>query len=546
MGRKSLSLLVAIFVTVCGVALASKLSVDLPAAQTVKLFDEVHASDPTLILEVVAPESVGDLSYVAYSRRSKAGAFGTDSAGVPKLPKCCVVNSDGEEVPQNGQNGEYACINHIGMLPVGIKDESILSGVIPSTQLAKGHSLDNLKIKKSSGHFQAVVLACKATNKKERVALTIGFKNYWGYLPYSIYPVLWILVVSLLLYLVYIIWYAVLLVRHWKELLTLQKMVMALLVVSFFEGLFVIAEYGYWNQAGWHSLFLVVLSQFLVAVTRVGTRMLFLFVAQGYGVVKPMLPNPKFVGSIGFLYALCELFSNGSKAHDEYKDIRMEDRGKWNSLPVYIVDFIILALTFSALVATIKVLWLRKANQSAKLKIYLWSLIGFFSFAFSLLVYVILDMCESVEQTPGSSWVAKAWEFEWVKVPILRLGFLAAIVQMATLWRPTENNMRYSYIPPVDSENADVDDEWAMKNENIKMKSGIYGNIARRRNHKKKQRPMVASNKKIKLEEDDDASDTLKWIEENVPDANNEVTVAAFMLNDEDIDEMKAEIAHLD
>lgn len=530
--------LVAAVAVLCSVADASIFTATLPCTGKIRSYQEVQSDNPTVHIRAKMPvENGGPLTYLAYPRASSLLLFGPTMKTI-----CCIPPGIKDEIPTD-VGEDYKCVNYIRLTADHSDDVPKVFGLIEqnfsdANPFAKEFSL----LGGGTDHYEVAMYACKASDKVADIEITIGFSNWWNFLPYSRFPVLWILVVGIFMYIAFIIWYSVLLYRFWSEVLMLQKMVMLLIITGFFESLFVVSEFGYWNINGWHSPFLMVLALLLVTLKKVTSRMLFLFVAQGYGVVKPLLPNPKIVFALGLVYTIAELYYQGMVNTWLYHDTPKEERGRLVYIPVYLVDSVIMLLSISALVQTIKVLWVRKANQSEKLKIYLWSLVGFTLFIVSNILYMVLNLIESKEEDIMAK---NIWKIEWINLPLLYFAFLLTLIQMATLWRPTENNMRYSYIPSSDTRNdSDEEDEWAVANDDIKMKSGLYGNLQRRRQPQKKAKDSFT--KKRVLREEDDAADTLNWIEENVPTTGNEVTVAAFVLDDEDIEDMKKEIAHLD
>merc|ERR1719500_1920400 len=109
----------------------------------------------------------------------------------------------------------------------------------------------------------------------------------------------------------------------------------------------------------------------------------------------------------------------------------------------------------------------------------------------------------------------------------LVLSVIASVVVMMFLWRPSQNNKRYAFTPLLDAEDDDMTDEDDPFYDDKVSKRLINGSN---------------SKDKARRDEEEEAADTLKWIEENIPESENPLPVID---SEEEIETTKFEISKM-
>lgn len=120
-----------------------------------------------------------------------------------------------------------------------------------------------------------------------------------------------------------------------------------------------------------------------------------------------------------------------------------------------------------------------------------------------------------------------AWREKWVDVAFWHVLFSIILLVIMILWRPNVNNQRYAFSALVDDDEDDVEEPMlhsgAGATETVKMRG--LKNVSERR---------------------DDTEDSLKWIEENIPETIADAALPAIMDSDEEIVASKYEMSKME
>jgi GOST, seven transmembrane domain len=237
--------------------------------------------------------------------------------------------------------------------------------------------------------------------------------------------------------------------RHRKELLELQKWLFVVIVFSFAEAGAMWIDLLAYNGAGENFLTVMGFGAFFSACKHTVSRVLVLVLCLGYGVAKPTLgvtTNVR-VGLLAFVYLIF------SGIYGIVDSIAPRSGGELASQ--FILLTVVAALeaiwyywTFISLIRTLALLQTRQ--QTVKLTMYR-------RFLFCLVAAgLVMFVLKSIELWVLSSKNPDAWR-TLVGLGITRaLLYVAVLVFIVVLWRPTENNTRYAY-RPVDEGDDDAE-----------------------------------------------------------------------------------------
>ena len=178
--------------------------------------------------------------------------------------------------------------------------------------------------------------------------------------------------------------------------------------------------------------------------------MLVIIVALGYGIVKPRLgPLKQKVLGIGILYfaiATTEALLRLNTKNDE-----ANNRVFISRLPLAVIDATIYYWIFTGLVATTRTLRLK--NNVVKLNVYR----HFTNTIIFAIVASSLFMVWSLKSHFFTVCVTNWREF-WVDDAFWHILFSFILLVIMFLFRPSNNNQRYAFVPLLDhSDNDDVD-----------------------------------------------------------------------------------------
>ncbi|KAJ8922759.1 hypothetical protein NQ315_007794 [Exocentrus adspersus] len=334
------------------------------------------------------------------------------------------------------------------------------------------------------------VLALKVnTNTSEySVGVHIEMKNSYGYLSAVDWPLLPFYGFMCIYYVILGLIWLILSFLQWRDLLRVQFWIGGVILLGMLEKATFYAEYNSINNTGTRVQGAMLFAEWVSCAKRTLARMLVIIVSLGFGIVKPRLGATLHrvvgVGLLYFFLAASEGYLRITKAkNDPSKDLLVA------SVPLAVLDSAICWWIFSALVNTTRTLRLRR--NETKLTLYR-------HFTNTLIFSVVASVffmlyCIKVHHFVGCLTV---WKDIWLEEAYWHILFSCLLLVIMILWRPTNNNQRYAFIPLLDTRD-DADEEEQLVNDAYGVKVRVH--------HPKQPVSPRAS-----------VDDDLKWLEENV------------------------------
>lgn len=248
------------------------------------------------------------------------------------------------------------------------------------------------------------------------------------------------------------------------------------------------AEYQSINNTGVEVQGAMIFAEWVSCAKRTLARMLVIIVSLGFGIVKPRLGSTLHrvvgVGILYFFLAASEAYLRNTKAKSQSnRDLLVA------SVPLAVLDSAICWWIFSALVNTTRTLRLRR-NES-KLSLYR-------HFTNTLIFSVVASVIFMLYCIKVHRYVAclTVWKDIWLEEAFWHILFSCILLVIMILWRPTNNNQRYAFVPLLDT-GDDNEEEEHLVNDAYGVKVRIH--------HQKQQ-----NSPRNSVDED------LRWLEENV------------------------------
>lgn len=271
---------------------------------------------------------------------------------------------------------------------------------------------------------------------------------------------------------------------QWRDLLRVQFWIAGVILLGMLEKATFYAEYHSINNTGIRIQGAIIFAEWVSCAKRTLARMLVIVISLGFGIVKPRLGSTLHrvvgVGVLYFLLAASESYLRITKV--KYRDDLIA------TVPLAVLDSAICWWIFSALFATRRTLRLR--TNETKLSLY-----RHFTntLIFSVIASIIFMVyCFKVHRFTACLTV---WKNIWLETAFWHILFSCILLIIMILWRPTNNNQRYAFVPLLDTGDENDEEE--------QLVSDAYG--VKVRMHKQTSRSPRNS-------EDDD----LKWLEENI------------------------------
>jgi len=205
---------------------------------------------------------------------------------------------------------------------------------------------------------------------------------------------------------------------------------------------------GY-NISGENYIAAMIVGVIVSTFKRTISRLLVLVVTMGYGVVKPTLGEEKYkILLLGGLYLIFSMSLNIVELVQRTQ-ILSSTAILLLVFPVSILDTIFYWWIFLSMLRTIQLLTARR--QTIKLTMYK----RFFA---TLIVAGIVSSIMIIAQLIASVAVDvdDMWESVWIWTAFWHLLYLAILIAIAILWRPTVNNTRYAYAEMPTTEEEEI------------------------------------------------------------------------------------------
>jgi hypothetical protein len=254
------------------------------------------------------------------------------------------------------------------------------------------------------------------------------------------------------------------------------------------------AEYQNINSVGVSVTGAVLTAEIVSVAKRTLARMLIIIVSCGFGIVRPRLGSTlqrvMFVGGLYFILASME-----ASLRVLHPVNGPSNRALAAGIPLSMLDAGICWWIFQALLTTTRTLRLRR--NLVKLGLYR-------QFTNTLIFAVLASvafMVWSIKylKTPEC---LQDWREIWVDEAFWHMEFGVILLVIMILWRPTNNNQRYSFSPLIDNPDDEEEDDLVVNEAfggNLKIRS--------KKNHVEKS----GRNRH------DSIDDELRWLDENIP-----------------------------
>lgn len=331
------------------------------------------------------------------------------------------------------------------------------------------------------------VLGFRVTGENFNLGVHVEMKSDYGYLSAADWPLLPFYGFMCIFYVILGLIWLIMSFLQWRDLLRVQFWIGGVILLGMLEKATFYAEYQSINNSGSRVQGAMLFAEWVSCAKRTLARMLVIIVSLGFGIVKPRLGAALHrvvgVGMLYFFLASSEAYLRVTRPkNDQNKDVLVA------SVPLAVLDSAICWWIFSALVNTTRTLRLRR--NEVKLNLYRhFTNTLIFSVAAS-----VIFMLYSIK-THRIVMCLMIWKDLWLEEAYWHILFSALLMVIMILWRPTNNNQRYAFVPLLDT--GDDEEEEHLVNDAYGVKVRIH--------HQKHNSP-----KQNTIEDD------LKWLEENV------------------------------
>jgi len=373
-------------------------------------------------------------------------------------------------------------------------------------------------------------------DKRLDVDVIVSMKNpHGGYITADEYPALVFYGVMCGIYALFALLWFIWCAFYWRELLKIQFWIGGVILIGMIEKSAFVAEYDTVNRHGYKVHFAIVTAEVLSCFKRTVSRMLVIIVALGYGIVKPRLGSLKQkvlgVGILYFAIATTEALLRLNTKNDE-----ADNRVFISRLPLAVIDATIYYWIFTGLVGTTRTLRLK--NNVVKLNVYrhFTNTIIFAIFASSLF------MVWSLKSHFFTICVTNWREF-WVDDAFWHILFSFILLVIMFLFRPSNNNQRYAFVPLLDHSDND-DDEFG--DDEDKGESAVFDSVTMRKANalesgnslksKKQQQAFLSRESNVTSADgstNGTVEDALNWVETNIPTSLADQALQALDSEDE-------------
>ncbi|CAF1418853.1 unnamed protein product [Adineta steineri] len=371
------------------------------------------------------------------------------------------------------------------------------------------------------------------------VDLVVSMKNHRGtYITADERPSLIFYGFMCAIYALFAILWFVWCALYWKELLKIQFWIGGVILIGMIEKSAFLAEYDTLNRNGYKVHYAIVAAEVLSCLKRAVSRMLVVIVALGYGIVKPRLGSLKqkvlAMGLLYFTIASTEAILRINTKHDEINNKVLISR-----IPLAIVDAIFYYWIFTGLVATTRQLRLKK--NLLKLNVYR----HFTNAVLFAIIASLLFMVWSLKSHFFTTCITNWREF-WVDDAFWHILFSIILLVIMFLFRPSNNNQRYAFVPLLDQSDND-DDEFGDGDEE-KGDSAMFDSLTMRKassiesgGSKTKKQQQAFLNREANVSGSGAGGsngngvveDALTWVEDNIPTSIADQALQALDSEDE-------------
>ncbi|KAI6241689.1 hypothetical protein M3Y99_00330500 [Aphelenchoides fujianensis] len=371
----------------------------------------------------------------------------------------------------------------------GLNGDTIDGGA--KTSLTSWHPAQRLPA--DAAYILIVRIAAK-DDTSGAIAPKINVEAQWrgprGYLSALDYPLLHFYGFMSFFYIILSgVWFFVCL-KHWKDLLRIQFWIGVVIIVGLLEKSLYYAEYANLNDTGRSYEGLIEVAELTSCLKRTLAHILVIIVSVGYGVVKPRLGSTlNQVLMVGCLYFLlcANRRPHSCRSTESVKEKQIA------KIPLAFLEVLIAYWIFSSLINTMRALRLRR--NEVKLDLYR-RFTNVLAFALGVsILFMLWSLYIHVVQK-----CMTGWKQLWIDTAFWHLFFCVILVMIMILWRPSQNNQRYAFVPLIDDSEDENDADVLYDHDELKMRN-VDASV--RTETTKKQPSRIG--------------EELDWIERNIP-----------------------------
>ncbi|CAF0799800.1 unnamed protein product [Didymodactylos carnosus] len=371
------------------------------------------------------------------------------------------------------------------------------------------------------------------------VVLGVSMKSAKGYLSADEFLSLIFYGVMCAIYALFAIFWFIWCSFYWRELLKIQFWIGGVILMGMVEKSAFLAEYDTTNRYGYTMQYAILTAEMISCLKRTVSRMLVVIVALGFGIVKPRLgPLKQKVIGMGMLYFTIAAIESLVRLYSKYDE--KNRRVLASRTPLAVIDATICYWIFTGLVQTTRALRVRK--NVIKLRVYRHFTNTLLFAIFSSVLFMLWSLKAHFVKCVTN------WREFWVNDAFWHILFSLLLLVIMLLFRPSNNNQRYAFLPLLDDERdcdpEDIDDLDEEKGEStlfetlkLRSKQQENGTSAIGVRMTKKQQQHAEKNLNIKedknAQESNTIDDKLAWVENNIPTSIADQALQALDSEDE-------------
>lgn len=398
------------------------------------------------------------------------------------------------------------------------------STAAPAVTPASGPVPSQYRISRDGIFLITVTIEPGVKNESYTASVELEIVGPYGYLSAVDWPLLPFFGSMCVVYFAFGVAWLVVLALQWQDLLRIQFWIGGVIILGMIEKAVLYAEYQSLNNTGSSVQGVMIFAELVSCVKRTLARMLVIIVSFGFGIVKPRLGTMlhRVVG-IGICYFL---FCSAEGIFHIIKPQHIPNRAYLVQVPLTVLDTAICWWIFSNLVQTTRTLRLRRNVVKLSLYRHFTNTLAFAciaSVAFMIWVIRAHRMTDCITD----------WKELWVDIAYWHLLFSVILLVIMVLWRPTNNNQRYAFVPLIDA--LDDEDDEQMTNdafEGMKARNSKSG-----ANSSQRDKDALSKAK---------AEDDLAWVEENIPASLADAALPSLLDSDEEIMNTKFEMSKME
>lgn len=298
-----------------------------------------------------------------------------------------------------------------------------------------------------SGKYVLVIANCNDEGRDVFVNGKYIWKSVHGYLPGDLFGEMFFFAFLTAVYLTLALWYGITMKVYEDAAIPIQKWILGAIVLGLLETFFRSGDYLVWNADG-HRFWFAMYTGVLVGVIKRGlSRCLIVMVSLGWGVVRDKLDQINRIVVLGCLYVgtaaardimtIVAVVENQTLSIDEEEELF--DAVTIITFVVAAIDVTFYMWILDALNGTMQ--YLENMNQTTKLLRYLrLRCILLFSILFAVMWSVFSLVNTYMEENILEE------QQEWAVSALMELNYLAVLIGVAVLWRPTANAKDLAYV----------------------------------------------------------------------------------------------------